>query len=516
MIDKVIEIELLPADRVMTRHVHQWDIGQIIKITDIEIADGTPVDFGNRFTNEGLRAYMIDNQVTIPAPALQQDRDLTGYVVVTDENSETTVKEIFIPVTPRPKPEDYVDEEIRESTEFQYVIQKAKEAEKAATAAEASATAAAASATAAETSAENANTFMENARISSGAAMDSADRALSDAERAYASLVNAETAQLSAEDAAAAAATSEQNAETSATLSKSYAEGGTGTRTGEDTNNAKYYMEQAALMTGDNYISRVANPVANCVPVITPDGQLKNSTVGITRLQDAFVVNISSHWSDDTYTELLYSADKTQAEIDAAYQADKIVMAQFGSANYFLGRRQGQKAHQFFFVNGAMIENFTCWDGEWNFTRKELLPDVTAADNGKILAVNEDGKWAKADAPKAVVVNITDNGDGTGSADKTFTEIVEAFINGRAVYAYGANGYLPIITADSDSITFGINQTIPAYDDEPACIIAAMVSIDGENNVTIESVAENLLNTDTVNSLIDEKINSLNATGVDY
>lgn len=50
------------------------------------------------------------------------------------------------------------------------------------------------------------------------------------------------------EEAEAAAATAvEKAAETEAiaTLSESYARGGTGTRTGEDTDNAKYYMEQA-------------------------------------------------------------------------------------------------------------------------------------------------------------------------------------------------------------------------------------------------------------------------------
>ena len=129
MITNIIEIELLPADRVVTRPVHQWDVGQIIKVTDAEIEDGTPVDFGNRFMKGGLRAYVIDNQVTIPAPALQQERDLTGYVVITDENSETTVKEIAIPVIARPKPEDYVEEEIRDSAAFKYVVEAAEDVE---------------------------------------------------------------------------------------------------------------------------------------------------------------------------------------------------------------------------------------------------------------------------------------------------------------------------------------------------------------------------------------------------
>ena len=60
---------------------------------------------------------------------------------------------------------------------------------------------------------------------------------------------NVEAAAASAEAAAAsaeAAATSESSADEYATLAQSYAIGGTGTRTGEDADNAKYYSEQAA------------------------------------------------------------------------------------------------------------------------------------------------------------------------------------------------------------------------------------------------------------------------------
>lgn len=210
MIDKVIEIELLPADRVVTRPVHQWDIGQIIKVTDAEIEDGTPVDFGNRFMKGGLRAYMLGNEVTIPAPALQQERDLTAYVVVTDENSETTVKEIFIPVIPRPKPEDYVDEEIRESTEFQYVILTVAEVEANAERAEEAAKNAAGS----ETAAGNAATAAGNAAT---AAANSASAAKTSETNANGSATTAAEKATEAANSASAAKTHETNAEDSAT-----------------------------------------------------------------------------------------------------------------------------------------------------------------------------------------------------------------------------------------------------------------------------------------------------------
>lgn len=72
---------------------------------------------------------------------------------------------------------------------------------------------------------------------------------------AQAAKAAAETAQQAAEAAQAAAETAETGAEENATLSKSWAVGGTGTRPGEDTNNAEYWAGQAAAAAGGGVIS---------------------------------------------------------------------------------------------------------------------------------------------------------------------------------------------------------------------------------------------------------------------
>ncbi len=89
-------------------------------------------------------------------------------------------------------------------------------------------------------------------------AADAAEETQSEIEDALADAVadateTAENAAASAEDSAQAAFDSADdadesadNAAESATLAESYAKGGTSTRTGEDTDNAKYYKEQAA------------------------------------------------------------------------------------------------------------------------------------------------------------------------------------------------------------------------------------------------------------------------------
>lgn len=94
-----------------------------------------------------------------------------------------------------------------------------------------SATAAAGSATAAETSANNADTFAKSSKNYSEAAKSSKEAA-----------TQSETTAGEWANAASQKATAAENFQI---LAQSYAKGGTGTRTGEDTDNAKYYMEQA-------------------------------------------------------------------------------------------------------------------------------------------------------------------------------------------------------------------------------------------------------------------------------
>jgi hypothetical protein len=71
------------------------------------------------------------------------------------------------------------------------------------------------------------------------------EQAATSALNAATSETNAATSKNNAATSATNAATSATNAGNSATLAQSYAKGGTGTRTGEDTDNAYYYMEEA-------------------------------------------------------------------------------------------------------------------------------------------------------------------------------------------------------------------------------------------------------------------------------
>lgn len=83
-----------------------------------------------------------------------------------------------------------------------------------------------------------------------------------------------------------------QSANAKSVLAESYAIGGTGTREGEDTDNAKYYMEQAKQQTGGiptkvselendaGYITKDADNLTNYYDKITTDQKLAN--IGLT------------------------------------------------------------------------------------------------------------------------------------------------------------------------------------------------------------------------------------------
>ena len=111
-----------------------------------------------------------------------------------------------------------------------------------------------ASAQSAKSDAESAKAAAQAAQSKAEAANTSAQTAKSDAEAANTSAQSAKTAAESAKSAAAGSAqsaeASAQSAQASGKLSESWAVGGTGTRTGEDTNNAKYWAMAAQGAAG--------------------------------------------------------------------------------------------------------------------------------------------------------------------------------------------------------------------------------------------------------------------------
>ena len=118
------------------------------------------------------------------------------------------------------------------------------------TQAQASATSAASSATSASTSANSAHDYSQASAQSAQQSATSATNAASSASTASTHATNASTAETNARAAKDAAVTAQTTAAANAVTAQSWAVGHTNTRSGEDSNNAKYWAEQAEAVVG--------------------------------------------------------------------------------------------------------------------------------------------------------------------------------------------------------------------------------------------------------------------------
>ena len=107
----IVEINVKNQSIIRSRPLYQWDSGQILKVIDQDIPDNTEVQFGSACMQPSVSAFMANNQVKIPQAAMEQPMEIIAYIVIVEPDSETTVKEIRIPMRPKPKPSDYVPEE---------------------------------------------------------------------------------------------------------------------------------------------------------------------------------------------------------------------------------------------------------------------------------------------------------------------------------------------------------------------------------------------------------------------
>ena len=113
----------------------------------------------------------------------------------------------------------------------------------------------------------SANQSAQTATTKANEASESATSALNSANNAATSATSAQTSANNAATSASSASSSAANATSQATLSQSWAVGNTGARDGENTNNAKYWAEQAqASVIIDGEMSDTSeNPVQNKV-----------------------------------------------------------------------------------------------------------------------------------------------------------------------------------------------------------------------------------------------------------
>ena len=174
----------------------------------------------------------------------------------------------------------------------------------------------------ASTSASGAKTSATNAATSESNAKSSASAAATSENNAKTYETNAASSASTATAKASAAATSATNANTYAISTKSYAVGGTNSRDGEDTDNAKYYKEQCATFASQvnslNYDNLINKPISvnssgalqygdkytQLKPVSTNSGTYKSSELYASL---EAVETISKKIGDTVASDLLYN-----------------------------------------------------------------------------------------------------------------------------------------------------------------------------------------------------------------
>ena len=128
MDNNIHEVEFGNLTLTQIEQLYQYDKGQILKIAD-PIEDGTEVQFSNGNSDTTINKAINDSQVEIPDILLQENKKILAYLKIINEDSETTIKTVVIPVKARTKPADYIEPE-QEKPFRKYVEEKLENAEK--------------------------------------------------------------------------------------------------------------------------------------------------------------------------------------------------------------------------------------------------------------------------------------------------------------------------------------------------------------------------------------------------
>ena len=200
----------------------QWDRGQILKISGVELPPFYRVDFSNKGDRTTIPMSGDSNGVEVPNTLLESGKPLLAYIVLS-EGEDDREKEywITINVSPRPKPTDDEPDQGQQAI-IDQLIDKMN--------------------TAVETSEQNAETAGEHA----GAADQSAQDAEAWAVGQRGGVDVGSDDKTYRNNARYYAEQADEVGTEKAKLAESWAVGGTGTRADEDNDNAKHYAQLAA------------------------------------------------------------------------------------------------------------------------------------------------------------------------------------------------------------------------------------------------------------------------------
>lgn len=181
--------------------------------------------------------------------------------------------------------------------------------------------------------------IVAQATAQANAAAGSAESASASAKTAQSASRNAGTAASTASSAAASASGSASQAQASAAAAaqsaasvdginktaQSWAVGGTGTREGEDTNNAKYWAEQAQAVVGGDFATKVEAQGYVTAHNRSADAH-SDIREALSKAGKPFIIEGTLGNADGDNSYQITDVSKSRAEVKAAVQAGELVM----------------------------------------------------------------------------------------------------------------------------------------------------------------------------------------------
>ena len=278
--EKMQEITIYNKNGDPLTELAQWDKNVLIQICEKDIDDAYNVHFINCNSKEAMVVKSTYQDGTlyavVPNDILTEPHPITGYIWAGDDvETDEEHKSIYcfrVVVRKRPKPANYVYKDQKEYVTFETVLKEASG------------------------SADSAKKSKDKARESE----KKAEQYKKDAEK---SEKKSSKSARKADTAARNAAESESYSLKYATSAKSYAVGGSGTRTNEDADNARYYCEQSQNNSSisKEYLTKVeqagaaaVDAVKNALDIDAPNFSVDLSTGHLTYEGGRFMFQVNN------------------------------------------------------------------------------------------------------------------------------------------------------------------------------------------------------------------------------
>ena len=217
------------------------------------------------------------------------------------------------------------------------------------------------------------------------------------------------------------------------------------------------FFTKAECIEGAIRIYAKLCPISTCQAIVTW-GDGNGTAVIITENEDLTIYNEhinntnihvtadeKAAWNESDVFIATYGTTTT-AEIEAAYQAGKMILLDIDGSNlifgYFVGRNSDGTMHLFYSItDGDDFAAYACNNDSWTNALHQGLPTVSESSSGKILMVNDSGKWAATDLEKSIFIATYET--------TTFDELVNAYNSGKIIVVKYNGTIYQLVSADT-------------------------------------------------------------------